>query len=120
MQFTKAVKDELGYDVLYTSGTRTQTYQGVTNRLHKFGLATDMNFYKDGKNILNKQSSKEAWKPVVDIAKRYNLVWGGTFTNVDFDPVHFDYGAIMNKRGSELAQMVKEGKVDSNGFVKLS
>ena len=61
---------------------------------HNYGLAMDMNFsYKDsktGKTVnVNSRSPKNIWKPIVDIAKKNKLRWGGDF-KTNYDPVHFD------------------------------
>ena len=60
--------------------------------LHNYGLAMDINLISPTGEYINSKSSDEEWKPVVDIAKKYGLRWGGTFKARD--AVHFDLPEI--------------------------
>ena len=89
--FTRAEK-ELGYTLYATSGYRTYAEQVVLHNQnssnakpgfssHNFGFALDLNVRKDGKAILLKASSNDAWKKsgVVDLAKKIGIDWVGDF-----------------------------------------
>ncbi|MFA6569661.1 MAG: M15 family metallopeptidase [Bacteroidota bacterium] len=126
-RFLKEVEDKLGYTPIITDAGRTyneaqanqQSGTGVAMSYHlaPIGLAFDVNFKNEqGIPVLVKASSKTAWQPVVDIAKKYNLEWGGNFTNVAYDPVHFQYSyVVQGRKPSELLKLDR----DSNGFIKI-
>jgi len=84
---------------------------------HNFGLAVDINIFKNGVPILKKADSLEKWKQsfVPQMAKDSGLRWVGKFGSYH-DPVHFDFvPAGMNS--DKLRERVLNGKVDKNGYV---
>jgi hypothetical protein len=128
--FTKIEKD-LGLSAYATSGYRTFARQEQLHKenpanakpgysSHNFGFAIDINVKdKDGKIFLLKNSSDKKWNDskVVDLAKDLGLLWGGGGAFGSYhDPVHF-YIKPNGLSNTELREMVKAGKVDSNGYV---
>jgi|TARA_R110000787_G_scaffold96592_3_gene200041 hypothetical protein len=106
-KFIKRVQDELGYQVVLTSGYRTfaeqeslynngKTTSQAGDSFHNYGMAIDINAVKLGA-WLRMGSSKYSWENsgIVDIAKEEGLRWGGDFSNF-YDPVHFDLGNEYN------------------------
>lgn len=107
-KFRSFIKDlqDLGYDVILTSGYRTFQEQiklkkenssnaqaGLSH--HNYGTGIDINV-KKGTTWLRKASSKADWEKsgIPKLAKdKYNLRWGGDF-NSYHDPVHFDFENI--------------------------
>lgn len=103
--FVSDVEKETDWRVLIISGLRTKNEQiqlkrdnprnaAVNKSRHVLGRAVDINLYKRegiGKIWLKKSSSKTSWQKtgVAKIAKRYGLLWGGTYRNYH-DPVHFE------------------------------
>lgn len=103
--FVDDVEKETDWKVLIISGLRTKNQQiqlkrdnprnaAVNKSRHVLGRAVDINLYKReglGKIWLKKSSSKTSWRKagVAQIAKRYGLLWGGTYRNYH-DPVHFE------------------------------
>ena len=103
--FVEEVEKETDWKVLIISGLRTRNEQiqlkrdnprnaAVNKSRHVLGRAVDINLYKRegiGKIWLKKSSSKASWRKtgVAQIAKRYGLLWGGTYRNYH-DPVHFE------------------------------
>jgi len=99
------IEKESGWKVYIISGLRTKDEQNQLKRdnpanaaanksRHVMGRAIDINLYKrEGLNFiwLKKGSSKALWRKtgVAEIAKRYQLLWGGTYRNYH-DPVHFE------------------------------
>lgn len=116
-----------GYTPLVTSGLRTfaksqELYlQDSRNAkpgysLHNYGIACDINIMKP--NFIGMLQSDKDWAPIVKIAKKNGLDWGGEIIpgykdRVHFQPKNFPY------KGSELLAMKNDGKVDSKGFVKV-
>lgn len=104
-QFVDEIEKETDWKVKIISGVRTKEEQlqlkrdnpknGAVNKSrHVMGRAVDLNLYKrDGLNMiwLKKASSNGSWRKtgVPEIAKRYRLLWGGTYKNYH-DPVHFE------------------------------
>jgi len=107
-RFTRFVDDierETDWKVEIISGLRTKEEQiqlkrdnprnaSVKKSRHVMGRAVDLNLYKrNGFRLirLKKSSSKASWQAtgVPEIAKRYGLLWGGTYRNYH-DPVHFE------------------------------
>lgn len=104
-RFVDDVEKETDWKVLIISGLRTRNEQiqlkrdnprnaAVNKSRHVLGRAVDINLYKReglGKIWLKKSSSKASWRKagVAQIAKRYGLLWGGTYRNYH-DPVHFE------------------------------
>jgi hypothetical protein len=125
--FTRAEK-ELGLTLYATSGYRTFAEQVVLHNQnssnakagyssHNFGFAVDLNVRKNGKTILQKASSNEAWEKsgVVDLARKIGIKWVGNFGSYH-DPVHF----FIQPNGldtTELRAMYNNGKKDSSGYV---
>jgi hypothetical protein len=103
--FIKAVETETEWKVYITSTYRTAEEQARLKKQdarnaragqskHNFAKAVDMVLYKNTflwQSWVVKASSKERWQRtgVLGIAKRHQLVWGGTFSNY-YDPVHFE------------------------------
>jgi len=103
--FVNDVEKESGWKVKIISGLRSRDEQiqlkrdnprnaAVNKSRHVLGRAVDINLYKrEGLvNIwLKKSSSKTSWQKagIEQIAKRYGLLWGGTYRNYH-DPVHFE------------------------------
>ncbi len=127
-QFISAIQDK-GYIVVITSGHRdfnkqAQLYLENPNNAkagysnHNYGYAIDINIIdpKTGKTILRKASSDEEWKKsgIVDIAKKMGFEWGGDFKNYQ-DPIHF--AIPREKTTAQMYALVKEGKVDKDGYV---
>ena len=125
--FTRAEK-ELGLTLYATSGYRTYAEQVIlhnqnsSNALpgyssHNFGFAIDLNVRKNGKAILLKASSNEAWKKsgIVDLAKSIGIDWVGDYGSYH-DPVHFFLkpGGLST---TELRSLYNAGKKDINGYV---
>jgi Tfp pilus assembly protein PilE len=104
-RFVEDVEKETDWKVRIISGLRTKNEQiqlkrdnprnaAVNKSRHVLGRAIDINLYKReglGKIWLKKSSSKTSWSKtgVAQIAKRYRLLWGGTYRNYH-DPVHFE------------------------------
>jgi len=104
-QFVEDIERETEWKVKIISGLRSKEEQiqlkrdnpqnaGVSKSRHVTGRAIDINLYKRiGINtlILKKFSSIASWKKsgVPEIAKKYRLLWGGTYRNYH-DPVHFE------------------------------
>ena len=104
-KFVEDVENESGWKVKIISGLRTKEEQiqlkrdnprnaAVNKSRHVLGRALDINLYKRvGINtiLLKKSSSNAMWRKtgVPEIAKRYELLWGGTYKNYH-DPVHFE------------------------------
>jgi len=103
--FVADLEKESDWKVMIISGLRTRDEQiqlkrdnprnaSVDKSRHVLGRAVDINLYKQdglGKIWLKKSSSKTLWRKagVEQIAKRYGLLWGGTYRNYH-DPVHFE------------------------------
>jgi hypothetical protein len=130
--FTKMERD-LGLSAYATSGYRTFAEQEELHKQnsanakpgyssHNFGFAIDINVKdKDGKIFLLKNSSDKKWNDskVVGLAKDLGLLWGGGGAFGSYhDPVHF-YIKPNGLSNTELREMVKAGKVDSNGYVLI-
>ena len=99
------IEKETSWKVEIISGLRSKEAQiqlkrdnprnaAVNKSRHVLGRAVDLILYKrEGFRIiqLRKGSSKSSWlaSRVPEIAKRYGLLWGGTYKNYH-DPVHFE------------------------------
>jgi len=104
-KFVEDIENESGWKVKIISGLRTKEEQiqlkrdnprnaAVNKSRHVLGRALDINLYKRvgiTTILLNKSSSNALWRKtgVPEIAKRYELLWGGTYKNYH-DPVHFE------------------------------
>ena len=104
-RFVEDIEKETEWKVLIISGLRTKEEQiqlkrdnpqnaAVNKSRHVLGRAVDLNLYKRNGLFtvrLKKSSSKASWlaTKVPEIAKRYGLLWGGTYRNYH-DPVHFE------------------------------
>lgn len=99
--FINEIEERTGYNVIITSGYRPSKKQASLDAAnssnadagfseHEFGFAIDLNLQK-GVTMIRKKSPKADWikTGIVDIAKKYNLRWGGNFKKY-YDPVHFD------------------------------
>lgn len=122
--FLIAVKQQLGIDLIVTSATRSiekQAYLYQTqnnaappgNSLHNYGLAFDV--VSNSNPPLNLNSSRAAWAPVVAIAAKHGLKWGGEFSG-NYDPIHFynDFGTDRQELKDKYA-----AKDLTNGFVNI-
>lgn len=103
--FVEDIESETGWKVAIISGLRSREEQiqlkrdnprnaSVSKSRHVSGRAIDLNLYKRNGLLtvrLKKSSSKSLWLKtgVPDIAKRYRLLWGGTYRYYH-DPVHFE------------------------------
>ena len=125
--FTRAEK-ELGLTLYATSGYRSYAEQVIlhnqnsSNALpgyssHNFGFAIDLNVRKNGKAILLKASSNEAWKKsgIVDLAKSIGIDWVGDYGSYH-DPVHFFLkpGGLST---TQLRSLYNAGQKDKEGYV---
>ncbi|NEW84340.1 MAG: M15 family metallopeptidase [Mariniphaga sp.] len=104
-RFVNDIENESGWKVKIISGLRSRDEQiqlkrdnprnaAVSKSRHVLGRAIDINLYKRvglSTLLLKKSSSKASWRKtgVPEIAKRYQLLWGGTYRNYH-DPVHFE------------------------------
>ena len=104
-RFIADIEKETSWKVEIISGLRSREAQiqlkrdnprnaSVNKSRHVLGRAIDLNLYKRvGFQfiILKKANSKASWLAtgVPDIAKKYGLLWGGTYKNYH-DPVHFE------------------------------
>jgi hypothetical protein len=116
-----------GYTPLVTDGIRTYEesvkYYNQDNRnakpgtsLHIYGVAMDINIKEP--EFIGMLQSDEKWKPIVEIAKKNGLEWGGEIFNGYKDRVHFQPKGFPYK-GTQLLAMKNEGKTDKNGFVRV-
>ncbi len=103
--FISDIEQETSWKVEIISGLRSKEAQiqlkrdnphnaAVNKSRHVLARAVDLVLYKrEGFRIiqLRKASSKASWleTKVPEIAKRYGLLWGGTYKNYH-DPVHFE------------------------------
>ena len=103
--FIADIEKETSWKVEIISGLRSKEAQiqlkrdnprnaAVNKSRHVLGRAVDLILYKrEGFRTiqLRKASSKSSWlaSRVPEIAKRYGLLWGGTYKNYH-DPVHFE------------------------------
>lgn len=127
--FLSRVEKELGYVALLTSGYRTWEEQeklkakdsrnaSAGTSSHNYGFALDMNFKKDGKNVLRMATPTADWEKsgILNVAKDMGLLWGGTFTGYQ-DRVHFYYEPVSRDKMKEL---YLAGKKDEKGYIKLA
>jgi hypothetical protein len=112
-QFVEDIERETDWKVSIISGLRTKKEQvqlkrdnprnaPVNKSRHVLGRAIDLNLYKrSGLRLvqIKKGSSKALWLKtgVPEIAKRYGLLWGGTYRNYH-DPVHFEINQVIGKK----------------------
>ena len=103
--FVEDIEKDTDWKVEIISGLRTKEEQiqlkrenprnaAVNKSRHVLGRAVDINLYqRNGFQFLRlkKSSSRASWLAtgVPEIAKRYGLLWGGTYRNYH-DPVHFE------------------------------
>jgi peptidoglycan L-alanyl-D-glutamate endopeptidase CwlK len=98
---------------LYAQG-RTSPGKIITNARpgysnHNFGIAVDMGVFKDGKYVDESKPAEAelVHKKAADIAKKYNIAWGGNWTSFKDYP-HFEYKT--DKTLAQLRSLVTEGK----------
>lgn len=129
VQFFKFVKEleNLGYTVIITSGFRSfekqeQLYNSGSTTAkagrsyHNYGLATDINVITPEGTHLKMNTAAQTWQPVVEIAEKYGLRWGGVFSNF-YDPIHFDF---KNKYDiDDLLAMKESGNIINDKYIKL-
>lgn len=85
----------------------TNAKPGYSN--HNFGVAVDMGVFKNGK-YLDENSPKESeefHRKAAEIAKKYNISWGGDWSSFKDYP-HFEYKT--GKTLAEMRQLISEGK----------
>lgn len=86
--------------------------------LHNFGFAVDLNVNgtnKAGNKVALRMASPSIdWQPIVTIAQKHSLTWGGNFTGYA-DRVHFQYSSA--KKASQYLADYNSGQVDENNFV---
>ena len=103
--FIADIEKETNWKVEIISGLRSKEAQiqlkrdnprnaSVDRSRHVLGRAIDLNLYRrEGFQFirLRKSNSKSSWlaTKVPEIAKKYGLLWGGTYKNYH-DPVHFE------------------------------
>jgi hypothetical protein len=103
--FINHVEDHTDWRVQIVSGYRDKAHQAQLKKKnpknakpgkskHNMGKAIDINVFQANGIFckrLVKGSSKEDWQEseITQIAKQYNLRWGGDFKNYH-DPVHFE------------------------------
>lgn len=117
---------------LYAQG-RTKKGKIVTNApaglsIHQYGLSLDIVLLidKDGNGTYETASWDTAtdfdhdgisdWMEIVRIFKKYGWVWGGDFKSIR-DMPHFE--KTFGHKASDLLQMVKDKKVDKDGYVLI-
>ena len=104
-RFITDIEKETSWKVEIISGLRSKEAQiqlkrdnprnaSVNKSRHVLGRAIDLNLYKREGFLfvrLKKSNSKASWLAtrVPEIAKKYGLLWGGTYKNYH-DPVHFE------------------------------
>ncbi len=126
--FLSKVEKELGYVAIATSGYRSWEEQkklkaqdsrnaSAGNSSHNYGFALDVNFMKDGVNVLKKATDTSKWQKsgILDLAKDMGFLWGGTFEGYP-DRVHFYYEPISR---NEMKERYLAGQKDSKGYVNL-
>lgn len=120
--------EDAGMEVYPTSGYRTMEEQiklyaeNPSNAkpgysYHNFGLAIDVNIFKNGVNIAKKNQSCQHWKDtgVVKMAQDSGIRWMCDFGSYH-DPVHFDL-VFSGLNTTILRERYNAGKVDKNGYV---
>lgn len=123
--FIADIENKLGYRVILTSGYRTFQKQEELKKqnssnasagtsMHNYGLAIDLNAIK-GTKILNKSSKSQDWAAsgILDIAKKHNLYWGGSFAGY-YDPIHFD---LRNKY--DVNKLLANAKIQFGSIDKI-
>ena len=128
-EFLSRVEKELGYVALLTSGYRSWEEQAELKKRdsrnasagtssHNYGFALDMNFLKDGKNVLRMATPTSEWEKsgILNVAKDMGLSWGGTFTGYQ-DRVHFYFEPVSR---SKMKELYLAGKRDAKGYINLS
>lgn len=124
--FTKV--ENAGMEVYPTSGYRSFEEQIILHNqnssnarpgysYHNFGLAIDVNIFRNGVNIAKKNQSCQHWKDtgVVKMAQDSGIRWLCDFGSYH-DPVHFDL-VFPGLNTTILRERVLSGKVDKNGYV---
>lgn len=120
--------EKSGWHVIITSGNRDSKKQAQLHKdnpanaragysMHEYGFSIDLNL-DNGETYLNKSSSAEKWKAsgVLDIAKKYNLFWGGNIAGY-YDPIHFDMRNIYSidyLRSKAIAQFGTAENIKGN------
>ena len=126
--FLSRVEKELNYVAIATSGYRSWEEQtrlkaqnsknaSAGNSSHNYGFALDVNFMKDGVNVLMKATDTSKWQKsgILDVAKDMGLLWGGTFDGYP-DRVHFYYDPISR---AEMKERYLAGQKDDKGYINL-
>lgn len=112
-------------DELYSIG-RTKSGKKVTNAkggysYHNYGLALDIVLIVDQKIAVWDVKSdydgdgKPDWMQVVHIFKSHGWDWGGDWKFTDYPHFQKSFGYKI----SDLLEMHKSKKIDSNGYLKL-
>lgn len=85
----------------------TNAKPGYSN--HNFGVAVDMGVFKNGKYLdeNSPNESEEFHRKAAEIAKKYNISWGGDWSSFKDYP-HFEYKT--GKTLAEMRQLISEGK----------
>jgi peptidoglycan L-alanyl-D-glutamate endopeptidase CwlK len=87
--------------------TVTNAKPGFSN--HNFGIAVDMGLFKEGKYLdsLNPSEAESFHRKAAEIAKKYNIEWGGSWKGFKDYP-HFEFK--IGKTLSEMRKLVLENK----------
>jgi peptidoglycan L-alanyl-D-glutamate endopeptidase CwlK len=124
IRITQGLRTIAEQDALYAQG-RTTPGKKVTNAkggssMHNYGLAVDFCLlHKDGSiswsmtEDIDKDGKKD-WMEVVEVFKAHGWTWGGDFKSI-LDTPHFEKS--FSKTIKDLQLLLKEGKVDKEGYV---
>lgn len=124
IRITQGLRTIAEQDALYAQG-RTTPGKIVTkakggSSMHNYGLAVDFCLlHKDGTiswsmtEDLDKDGKKD-WMEVVEVFKAHGWTWGGDFKSI-LDTPHFEKS--FSKTIKDLQVLLKEGKVDKEGYI---
>lgn len=106
--FDEFLKDTKGYKIVITNTYRTisnsyrlfntgQTTAKPGRSAHIYGLAMDLNIFGDDGFSARMSDPSYKWlsTPLIDLANKNGIVWGGTFPSF-YDPVHFGFDGQYN------------------------
>jgi len=130
-EFFSWMEKETDWHPVWSSGYRTfekqaQLYAQNSKNApagksdHNYGFAMDINIRNKKTGVqLFKADSKAKWEAsgIPQKAKELGFEWGGDFANYH-DPVHFAKAGVPST--TKLLSLHNEGKVDSQGYVKLA
>lgn len=116
---------KLGYEPYITSAYRdydktialkAQDSRNASISYHNFGVALDLNIKKDGVIILGKGNTVAEWEKtgIPKLAKKLDLIWGGTDIEGYIDTVHFDLRKVF-----PMDKMLKDSKVKYGDNLRL-